>query len=80
MNVGAKLQTSNPALLLRDQEGIFRVSGPGGQVELYECVPNQSIGSITFVEKGPTRGNYLIEKLASRASDREPARARAAAA
>ena len=68
MKLGDKVETTNPAVLLQSEDGLFRVVGPNGQIEQYECEPHKSIASIEYIGAGETRRNYLVEKIASQAT------------
>lgn len=80
MTLGEKFETSNPPILLKNEEGLFLVWGPGGQVEHYSVHPGASVESITFVEQREPRANYLVEKIGNKSSSAESFRGRAATA
>ena len=80
MTLGEKFETSNPPILLKNEEGLFLVWGPGGQVEHYSVHPGASVESITYVETRDQRQNYLVEKIANKATGTESFRGRAATA
>ena len=78
MRLGEKLETTNPAVLLQNEDGLYRVHGPGGQVERYTCQAGKSIASIEYLETLLPRSNYLIEKIGNVSEAAPSARAHSA--
>jgi hypothetical protein len=63
--LGEKQETMDPGLVLKGALGTFRVTGPTGEVNLFECKAGYSIKSITFIEQSEPRANgyFLVEKI-----------------
>jgi hypothetical protein len=63
--LGEIQETLDPGLVLRGASGTFRVTGPAGEVNLYECKAGFSIKSIRYIETTEPRNNnyFLIEKI-----------------
>jgi hypothetical protein len=63
--LGEKQETMDPGLVLKGALGTFRVTGPTGEVNLFECKQGYSIKSITFIEQSEPRANgyFLVEKI-----------------
>jgi|HubBroStandDraft_5_1064220.scaffolds.fasta_scaffold1056252_1 hypothetical protein len=63
--LGQMQETLDPGLVLKGEAGTFRVTGPGGEVNRYECKEGYSIKSIRFLELVEPRPNnyFLIEKI-----------------
>jgi hypothetical protein len=66
MDIGDKIETRDVAAVLRGQWGMFRVTGPTGESNLYTCAKGYSIKSITFDDQLEPRKNtnFLVEKIA----------------
>jgi hypothetical protein len=66
MEIGYKIETKDVAAVLRGQWGLFRVTGPTGESNLYTCAKGYSIKSITFDDQLPPRktDTFLVEKIA----------------
>jgi hypothetical protein len=66
MEIGYKIETLDVAAVLRGQWGLFRVTGPTGEQNLYTCAKGYSIKSITFDDQVEPRknGRFLVEKIA----------------
>jgi hypothetical protein len=58
-------KTLDPGLVLRGAAGTFKVTGPTGEVNLFECKAGYSIKSIRFIEQVEARndGYFLVEKI-----------------
>jgi hypothetical protein len=66
MEIGDKIETLDVAAVLRGQWGLFRVTGPTGESNLYTCAKGYSIKSIVFDDQFESRKNnrFLVEKIA----------------
>jgi hypothetical protein len=64
--LGEVQETLDPGLVLRGASGTFKVTGPTGETNLYECKAGYSIKSIRFIEQNEPRPNgyFLVEKIA----------------
>jgi hypothetical protein len=63
--LGEVQETLDPGLVLRGASGTFKVTGPTGEVNLFECKQGYSIKSIRFLEQVEPRAStyFLIEKI-----------------
>jgi hypothetical protein len=63
--LGEIQETMDPALALQGAVGKFKVTGPGGDVYVFECAKGYSIKSVRFLEIGEARQTnyFLVEKI-----------------
>lgn len=72
--LGDVQKTKNPGLLLQGAFGTFKVTGPAGEVNLYECKQGYSIKSIVNIDTVEPRndGFFLVEKIGEQIVAAEP--------
>lgn len=62
MRLGQSINTYDPALALKGEQGTFQLVTPGGEELLITCTPEQSFGNVYWANQQNKRP-FLITKV-----------------